>query len=144
MMNTKEKQKFIFASIFLLANKLQVMGDNYLANEEMTTKQWFLIVIVSQFNKPPMLTEVANLMGSSRQNVKQLALKLQSNGFLNIEKDKKDGRTLRLKLTEKNQRFWEKSKEKDMELILDIFKCLSQEEINTMYQVFNKLLSQIK
>lgn len=142
-MNNREKQKFIFASIFLLANKLQVIGDNYLANEEMTTKQWFLIMMVSQFKHPPMLTEVANLMGSSRQNVKQLALKLQGNGFLNIEKDKEDGRTLRLKLTEKNQRFWEKSKEKDMEFILDLFKCLSQEEINIMYNGFNKLLNEI-
>jgi DNA-binding MarR family transcriptional regulator len=143
-MDTNEKQKFIFASIFLLANKLQVLGDSYLANEEMTTKQWFLIVIISQFEKPPMLTEVANLMGSSRQNVKQLALKLQENGFLNIERDKKDGRTLRLKLTEKNQRFWDKKKENDMDFILDLFKCLSQEEINTMYDVFNKLLNEIK
>lgn len=143
-MNTNEKQKFIFASIFLLANKFQVIGDSYLANDEMTTKQWFLIVIISQFEKPPMLTEVANLMGSSRQNVKQLALKLQENGFLNIERDKKDGRTLRLKLTEKNQRFWDKKREKDMDFIVDLFKCLSQEEINTMYDVFNKLLNEIK
>jgi len=38
-------------------------------------------------------------MGSSRQNVKQLALKLEENDYLKIEKDENDARVIRLKLT---------------------------------------------
>jgi len=143
-MDILDKQKYLFANFFLLANKLQVIGDFHLANDGITTKQWFLILIISQFKeKPPMITDVANLMGTSRQNVKQLALKLEEKGFLNIEKDKEDSRTLRLKLTEKNQWFWERRQEKDCNFIMDIFKCLSAEEINMMYQGFNKLLNEI-
>jgi len=142
--NTFDKQRYIFASLFLVANKLQVIGDSHLKQDDITTKQWFLILIISQFEEhSPMITDVAKLMGTSRQNVKQLALKLQEKGFLNIERDKDDSRTLRLKLTEKNQWFWERRQEKDCNFIIDIFKCLSAEEINMMYQGFNKLLNEI-
>jgi len=131
--------------IFLLANKLQVIGDFHLADDGITTKQWFLILIISQFKeKPPMITDVANLMGTSRQNVKQLALKLEEKGFLNIEKDKEDSRTLRLKLTEKNQWFWEKREEKDRNFVTNLFKSLSVEELDIMCQGFSKLLNEIE
>jgi len=143
--NTFDKQRYIFASLFLVANKLQVIGDSHLKQDDITTKQWFLILIISQFKeKPPMITDVANLMGTSRQNVKQLALKLEEKGFLNIEKDKQDSRTLRLKLTEKNQWFWEKREEKDRNFVTNLFKSLSVEELDIMCQGFSKLLNEIE
>jgi len=144
-MDILDKQKYLFANFFLLANKLQVIGDFHLADDGITTKQWFLILIISQFKeKPPMITDVANLMGTSRQNVKQLALKLEEKGFLNIEKDKQDSRTLRLKLTEKNQWFWEKREEKDRNFVTNLFKSLSVEELDIMCQGFSKLLNEIE
>jgi len=143
-MNLLDKQKFIFGSIFLLANKLQVKGDSYFAEDEMTTKQWFLIVMVSQFGEnPPMLTEVASMMGTTRQNVKQLALKLEEKGFLVIEKDAKDSRILRLKLTKKNQQFWENRDAKDSAFIQDLFKSMTNEEITVMQQAMKKLLDAV-
>lgn len=144
-MDAFEKMRFLFATFFMLANGLQVKGDTYLAADGITTKQWFLILIISQFGEnPPMLTEVATLMGSSRQNVKQLALKLEEKGFLIIEKDKNDNRTLRLKLTEKNKEFWDSRGEKDTKFILDIFKNVTTEEIDQMYNGINKLLKEVR
>jgi len=85
-MDILDKQKYLFANFFLLANKLQVIGDFHLANDGITTKQWFLILIISQFKeKPPMITDVANLMGTSRQNVKQLALKLEEKDWSEVQ-----------------------------------------------------------
>ncbi|MCX7749738.1 MAG: MarR family transcriptional regulator [Clostridia bacterium] len=100
------KQKFIFSQLFLLSNKLQVMGDRVLTGE-MTIHQWLLTVAIAQFGDiPPLRCEVADFMESSHQNVKQLALKLQRKGFINIEKDKEDLRAIRLILTEKSIVFW--------------------------------------
>ncbi|EOC99974.1 Transcriptional regulator, MarR family [Caldisalinibacter kiritimatiensis] len=83
-------------------------------------------------------------MGTSRQNVKQLAVKLQQKGFLAIDKDKKDSRALRLKLTQKNQWFWKKREEKDRNFIINLFKNLSEEEVSVMYDVVNKLLDKVE
>ncbi len=144
-MNTQDKQKHIFGGLFLLANKLQVKGDAFLAEDEMTTKQWFLIVMISQFkDTPPMLSEVANLMGSTRQNVKQLALKLEEKGFLVMEKDQNDSRILRLKLTEKNEEFWDKRQGKDNTFVEKLFQNFTPEEINVMYRGIEKLLDEVK
>jgi DNA-binding MarR family transcriptional regulator len=55
-----------------------------------TTKQWFLSeTINSLFDAHPTLTEVGNAMGSSHQNVKQVAMKLQEKGCLSLKKTKR-------------------------------------------------------
>ena len=144
-MDILNKQKFIFGSLFLLANKLQVIGDEYLGRDGMTTKQWFLTAMISQFgNNPPTLSEVAKLIGSSRQNVKQLALKLEEKDFLILEKDNEDARALRLRLTEKCRTFWENREGQDDRFVKDLFKDFSEEEINTVYNSFNKLFEKIE
>ncbi|MFT9493548.1 MarR family winged helix-turn-helix transcriptional regulator [Anaerosolibacter sp.] len=144
-MKSLDQQRYIFGSLFLIANKLQVIGDQYLGKDDMTTKQWFLTVMISQFrDNPPTLSEVAELMGSSRQNVKQLALKLEEKEFLRIEKDEQDARALRLKLTEKSQVFWEKRENQDNQFIIELFSSFNEEEINTMANCFGKLVEKIE
>lgn len=143
-MDVIDKKKFIFGTIFLIANRLQVLGDHYLGKDDITTKQWFLNVMISQFgDNPPTLSEVAELMGSSRQNVKQLALKLEEKGFLTIRKDELDARALRLKLTEKSKEFWEKRAKQDDEYIEDLFGDFTSEEIEVMNKCFRKLIDKI-
>ncbi|MBC2582152.1 MarR family winged helix-turn-helix transcriptional regulator [Clostridium sp. DJ247] len=144
-MDIISKQKYIFGNLFLLANKLQVIGDQYLSEDDMTIKQWFLTVMILQFgDNPPTLSKVAELMGSSRQNVKQLTLKLKEKDFLTMEKDEQDARATRLKLTEKSQLFWEKRQNKDDEFIRNLFIDFSEEETDILFRGFNKLFKKIK
>ncbi|MFQ8599540.1 MAG: MarR family winged helix-turn-helix transcriptional regulator [Oscillospiraceae bacterium] len=98
----------VFGTLFLLSNQLEAVGNRFLG--ELTTKQWFLLAVLSTFfEQPPTLGELAAQMGSSHQNVKQLALRLQQKGFVSIEKDGKDARALRVKATEKLQEYDEKT-----------------------------------
>ncbi len=144
-MNTLDKQKYIFGSIFLIANKLQVLGDQYLGRGGITTKQWLLTAMISQFrDKSPTLSEVAEFMGSSRQNVKQLALKLENKGFINIQKDEQDARALRLKLTAKSRVFWEQRQKQDEQYVEELFKDFSIEEIDATFKGFGKLFEKIE
>jgi Transcriptional regulators len=144
-MDMLNRQKFIFGSIFLLANRLQAIGDQYLGKDNITTKQWFLTIMISQFqNNPPTLTEVADLMGSSRQNVKQLALKLEEKGFLIMEKDRNDARALRLKLTEQCKTYWEQRSKQDNKFIIELFSQLSESEIDAVNTGFKKLFNKIE
>lgn len=142
-MDLNDMQKYIFATIFLIANKLQTVGDQFLG-EDMTTKQWLLTVVLSQTgDKPPTLSRVAELMGSSRQNVKQLALKLEEREFLKIEKDGQDARILRLRLTEKSRAFWEQRQEKDDRFVADLFSDFTEEEIDIVYGGIRKLIKKV-
>jgi DNA-binding MarR family transcriptional regulator len=144
-MDVIDKQKYIFGSLFLIANKLQVLGDQYLGRDGVTTKQWLLTVMISQFyDNPPILSKVAELMGSSRQNVKQLALKLEKKEMLNIHKDEQDARALRLKLTEKSKMFWEKRQEQDEQYVENLFENFSEEEIDIFFKGIGKLSKKIE
>lgn len=143
-MNSMDKQQYIFGNIFLLANKLQVKGDQFLAQDDMTLRQWFLTVMILRFkDKHPTLGEVSELMGSSHQNVKQLALKLQEKEFLKIEKDPLDGRAIRLKLTQKSREYWKAREEEGNQFIKDLFQDLTEEEINVLCKSYVKIFDRI-
>lgn len=90
----------IFGNICEISNRLETIGNDFL--EDLTTKQWFFLAILSNFiNNPPTLSKMSSLMGSSHQNIKQIALKLEKKGFININKDNKDKRSLRISMTKK-------------------------------------------
>ena len=64
-------REYLFGSIFLLANRLQTLGNGYL--EEVTLKQWLLLIMIHVMDKEqPSVTEVADFMGSTRQNVRKM------------------------------------------------------------------------
>lgn len=134
--------KFIFATVFIVANKLQVIGDQYLG--EITSKQWLLLLMVGQFeDQPPTLGQVAALLGVSHQNTKQLALKLEKKDLLLIEKDPQDNRALRLKLTKKSYEFFQKNTDRDQVFLLELFEAFDEEEIRlfakSIYKFQNKI-----
>ncbi|MFN7252476.1 MAG: MarR family winged helix-turn-helix transcriptional regulator [Anaerobacillus sp.] len=145
MRETNDEQKYIFGSLFLLANKLQVKGDQMLGDDGMTLRQWFLTVMILQFKEQsPTLGEVANLMGTSHQNVKQLAKKLEEKQFLTFTKDAQDGRIVRLQLTELSRDYWSRREGDGDRFIEKLFLNVSDEEIRTTISTFNKLFEALE
>lgn len=70
----------IFGGLFLVSNRLETIGNEFLG--ELTTKQWFfLAVLFTFFTEPPTLSQLSQFMGSSHQNLKQIALKLEKRGL---------------------------------------------------------------
>ena len=142
--NSTDLKKYLFGNIFLLANRIQVIGDQTLGNGGMTIKQWFLTIMVLKFgNYSPTLGEVAELMGSSHQNVKQLALKLQQKGFLMIEKDEQDARTLRLSLTNGCYLLWKKQDLEIKEVLNELLRDLNKNETDVLYDFLIKLQARV-
>jgi len=130
----------IFGKIFFLSNRLEYLGDNELRKDGLTTKQWQLIAVAGKyFTYPPSVSEVAEVLSTTHQNVKQIALKLQEKGFISIEKDGKDRRVLRLRLTEKNRKYWESKSDEDVAFISSLFSVLTNQEIQELYFLLNKL-----
>ncbi len=137
-----EHKKEIFGMIFLLAQRWQNLGDQELAEIGITTKQWFLLVTLNIFFKePPTLNQLAEVMGSSRQNVKQLASNLQKSGFVEIFQDVTDKRTLRFRLTRKNVEVWEPRAKRDEEYISSLFGEVSLQDIITTRKTIEQLVA---
>ena len=82
---------------------------------------------------------MAEVLSTTHQNIKQIALKLQEKGLISIEKDEKDRRVLRLRLTEKNRKYCESKSNQDVAFINSLFSALTEKEIQELYALLNKL-----
>jgi len=137
-------QQYLFGSIFVVSNRMDTLLQREFNRFDITTKQWFLSVMIENlFDKPPTMKEAAKEMGSSHQNVKQVALKLEQKGLLTLEKDKEDARVTRLKLTENSYDFWKKIRGGRNVFTEALFKDIDKEEFAVARRVMQKMLSNI-
>lgn len=135
-------EEFIFAAVSLIANKLQVVADK--EDGDVSLKQWLLLVMITQFeNQAPTLTELAEEVGSSRQNVKQLALKLEAKGFLKIEKDTHDGRASRIYICSKCEEYFSHKLGYQEHFLEMLYEGISKEEIAYITKGMYKMLENI-
>lgn len=132
--------QYIFGNLFVLANRVDTILERALHKYNVSSKQWFLsICVASLFEKDPSLMELAKESGSSHQNVKQVALKLQDKNLLHLYKDSKDARTTRVKLTEYSIEFWKMTEHDSSVFMSKLFANISDSELTIVRKVFNQL-----
>lgn len=137
-----DKEKFIFAVLFDVANKLQILGDRKLKNTGVTTRQWFLTLLIQQMEpEAPSIGECARQMGTSHQNIRQITKRLEERNFLKIKTDSKDRRTQRLYLTQSCREFWDSRNGEDIHFINELFKKFTSIEIESFFLSLEKLRS---
>lgn len=132
--------QYIFGSLFVLANRVDTLLERALQKYNVSSKQWFLsICVASLFERDPSLKELAKESGSSHQNVKQVALKLQDKDLLSLYKDPKDARTTRVSLTPNSVEFWQKTDQDSQIFMSKLFESINEEELIVVRKVFNQL-----
>lgn len=135
-----DKEKYIFAALFDVVNKLQILGDRKLKDTGVTTRQWFLTLLIQQMEpKAPSIGDCARQMGTSHQNIRQITKRLEARGFLRIQTDSKDRRTQRLYLTQSCREFWNSRNREDITFISELFNEFTAEEIDNLFVSVEKL-----
>jgi DNA-binding MarR family transcriptional regulator len=96
-----------FGTLFVLMQHLSRRADGELADLGLTTRQWLLLAVLTNRSPgcSPSLSEAATMYGSSRQNVKQVALGLEARGFVRLVADPDDARTTRIEVTDRVREF---------------------------------------
>lgn len=129
-----------FRLISVLGTQTRRMADARFRSEGMTTRQAALITIAKELGQPS-LSEVAAMMSTSHQNVKQIALGLERRGFVRIVTDAHDSRVRRLVVTAKNDRYWAARDSDDAAAIGGWFSALTPKELATLNRLMAKLSS---
>ncbi len=140
---SKETRKMaeVFSYLFVLNQRIEYIIDSFLEKYDLTTKQLLtLIAIGNAFDYNPSLSEVADVLSTSHQNVKQIALNLRKRGFVEIVVDPKDRRRRLLHLTADNDKFWEEREKENYENMKMIFSSLSKSEMTEFHRIIVKLL----
>jgi DNA-binding MarR family transcriptional regulator len=82
---------------------------------------------------------VAAALGSTHQNVRQLANALSKKGFVQVSTDTADARVRRLRTTEKSRSYWAKRSAEDQEEVLTWFADLTPDEARMLFELLAKV-----
>ena len=136
-------REYLFGSVFLLSNKLQALGDGYL--EEITLKQWLLLIMIHVMEKDqPSVTEVADVMGSTRQNVRKMLEVLEGKGFVELLANPLDRRTLSVALTPKAEQFFARFQSKGDAFLDRLFDGIPPEDLEATRRTVEALFENME
>lgn len=138
-----EASCFLLGLLSAFENRFQAIADKSIG--EISWKQFFAIICINMCKEKPTIKELAEIIGSSHQNVKQILLKLEKKGFVKMTIDDNDKRKHRVELTEKCIEFCNENDERNMNIIANMFEGISQEQlvvtIKTIIQMEDNLKS---
>ena len=142
-MTPRENQQFVFGSIFLLANKLQLLGDK--VTDDITLKQWFLLNILQQMkNQSPNYNDIAEAVGTSRQNVSKMIAILEKKGMVQLGPSKADRRAVYVTLTPKTYDYFLSKENAGNQLLDRLYSGISRQEIEQAAILLGTMLRNVE
>jgi DNA-binding MarR family transcriptional regulator len=136
----------LFGNVFVLGQHLTRRTDEALQDWGLTSRQWLLLAVLTRGfpDGAPSLSETAHAYGSSRQNVKQIALGLQARGFLRLVPDPLDARTTRLQITDKVRLFdTPDGRTRARALLEGVFGSLTAQEVSALHDLVGRWLASL-
>jgi DNA-binding MarR family transcriptional regulator len=137
-----ELSYFLLGLMSAFENRFQAVTDK--AMKEISWKQFFAIVCINMCKTSPTVKELAEIMGSSHQNVKQILLKLEKKGFVSITVDKNDKRKQRIELTEYCREFCAKNDDMSKEYMKKMFAGVTDEQLQVTIQTIVQIEGNLK
>ena len=137
-----ESSYFLIGLLSAFENRFQAVADN--AIKVISWKQFFAVICINMCKEKPTVKELAEIMGSSHQNVKQILLKLEKKGFVQITTDEKDKRKQRIELTDYCREFCAKNDAMSAMAIGKMFEGISQEQLQATIQNIVKIEDNLK
>lgn len=132
---------FLIGLLSAFDNRFQAVADK--AMGDVSWKQFFAIICIDMCKESPTIKELANIMGSSHQNVKQILLKLEKKGFVHLVVDEKDRRKQRIELTEYCMKFCEDNTEMSGVMMKKMFAGISDEQLKITIQTIMQMESNL-
>ena len=137
-----ESSYFLIGLLSAFENRFQAVADSTM--KEISWKQFFALICINMCKEKPTVKELAEIMGSSHQNVKQILLKLEKKGFVSITADESDKRKLRIELTEYCKEFCAKNDEMAMNIMRKMFEGVSNEQLQVTIQTIIHIEDNLK
>ncbi|MBR4965227.1 MAG: MarR family transcriptional regulator [Lachnospiraceae bacterium] len=137
-----EASYFLIGLLSAFENRFQAVADAEM--KELSWKQFFAMICVNLCKEAPTVKELAEIMGSSHQNVKQILLKLEKKGFVSVEEDAEDRRKQRIRLTQYAAQFCAQNDDRSMQLLQKMFQGVSEEQLQITIQTLLQLESNLK
>ena len=133
---------FLIGLLSAFENRFQAVADSFF--EEVTWKQFFAIICINLCRESPTINELSEIMASSHQNVKQILLKLEKKGFIEMVTDERDRRKQRIVTTKKCEDFCKRNDRESEIRVNKMFEGISQEQLITTIQTISQMERNLK
>lgn len=128
-----------YSSLFLVSNKIQIAGDKYC--EPLTSRQYMTMLAILHIEEDKRtFINIAQKLGTTKQNATQLIKVLEKKGYVNIEPSKLDKRSVNVNVTESGYKILSVCGENGgVYLMADLFRDFSEDEIKILWNLLKKL-----
>jgi DNA-binding MarR family transcriptional regulator len=132
-----------FRLIIVLAQELRTRMDQLLREDDLTTQQAALVTVIDALNEPS-IGQAAEALGTTHQNIKQLADALERKAFVRITADAADRRIRRLTTTPKSDATWQRRSDADQRRVLEWFGKLTAAEAQDLFRLLLKAQASVR
>lgn len=136
-----ESSYFLLGLLSAFDNRFQAIADRLIG--EISWKQFFTVICINLCKESPTLQQLADVMGTSHQNCKQLLLKLEKKGFVALEVDPADRRKQRIRLTQACMDFCQQNDERSQILMQQMFQGIPEEHLRITIQTIMQMEQQL-
>lgn len=132
-----------FRLIIVLAQELRTRMDQLLREDDLTTQQAALLTVIDALDEPS-IGQAAEALGTTHQNIRQLANALERKGFVRIAADPADRRIRRLATTPQNAATWQRRSHADQLRVLEWFGTLTAAEAQDLFRLLLKAQASVR
>ena len=125
----------LFAGFFIMQNRLLNAASR--SERDVSVKQWLLLALLEQAPEQHTLTDLGNLLGCSRQNVKKLALGLEKKGYVRLIPGV--GNSVSVVATDKVREYKKSVRDERIHSLQLVFEDFSDEEVGELFRLCHKL-----
>lgn len=127
-----------YATLFSLANKLQIKGDQML--KYFTSRQLMVMIAIGHLPEgEASLNQIARMLGTTKQTAKQLVILIEQHGYVVSEPNPRDRRAVNIRITEAGKAAILEDGMLGMQYFTNIFHEFNPEELEILWNLLKKL-----
>lgn len=127
-----------YSLLFIALNRIQAEADSRLEN--LTLRQLMLLIAIAHLDpQEATIVNIANSLGTSKQNVTRLVNSMVEAGYLSRKPGQTDKRNVNIIITDQGLSVMQKNTIRSNEYFLDLFQTFSKTEIKSFRKTLEKL-----
>jgi MarR family 2-MHQ and catechol resistance regulon transcriptional repressor len=137
--NFSNQRLMVWILLHQTLNSVIKCEDKVYAKSGLTTQQHAILMAIKNANSPATPTQIADWVDRNLNSITLIVDRMEKNGFVKRVRDIQDRRSIRLSITEKGEQYLKNSAQSGWDLIQDIFEVLSDEDIQTLKGLLEKV-----
>ena len=133
-------EQYVFGTTSLIANRMAAAIDARLTG--VTYKQWFFLMMIDRMDSlEKSVHDVAQFIGTTRQNARKIIEQLENKGYVETSVSRFDARVLSVKITRKGKNCLTKNAPLVADATGELFADVSDKELTAFAQTLGKLVA---